>query len=133
MPRYLIAPLAAAALAISGQAFAHHSFAAPYVEAESISIEGDLVQIQPRNPHAYVHVVVKEKDGTTNRWVVEWGSTSQLSSTGVTGETLKPGDRVIITGNPGRDPADHRLRLLTFRRPKDGWTWGLLPDQKFDR
>jgi hypothetical protein len=39
---------------------------------------------------------------------------------------------VIISGNPGRDPADHRVRLLQFKRPKDGWSWGLLPDEKVD-
>jgi hypothetical protein len=40
---------------------------------------------------------------------------------------------VIISGNPGRNAGDHRVRLLTFKRPKDGWTWGLLPDEQFDK
>ena len=48
-------------------------------------------------------------------------------------DTLKPGDDVVISGNPGRNAADHRVRLLTFPRPKDGWSWGMLPDEKFDR
>jgi thiamine monophosphate kinase len=42
----------------------------------------------------------------------------------ITRETLKPGDHVIITGNPGRNPADHRLRLRKIERPSDGWEWG---------
>lgn len=133
MNRYLIAPLALVALAVGAQAFAHHSFAATYVESQSMTIEGDLVQFQVRNPHAYVHVMVKEPDGKMVRYVVEWGSPAQLSAQGVTQETLKPGDHIIISGNPGRNPEDHRVRLLTFRRPKDGWNWGLLPDQKIDR
>jgi hypothetical protein len=133
MKRYLIVSFAIVALAIYAQGFAHHSFAATYLETESATIEGQLVQFQLRNPHAYVHVVVKEPDGSTTRWVVEWGSPTQLSGTGVTQNTLKPGDHVIISGNPGRDPANHRLRLLTLRRPKDGLSWGLLPNEKFDR
>jgi hypothetical protein len=24
------------------------------------------------------------------------------------------------------------VRLLSFKRPKDGWTWGLLPNQVVD-
>ena len=28
---------------------------------------------------------------------------------------------VIVTGNPGRNPADHRLRMQSVERPKDGW------------
>jgi hypothetical protein len=45
---------------------------------------------------------------------------------------LKPGDHVVISGNPGRNPADHRVRLLKIQRPKDGWSWGLLPNQVVD-
>jgi hypothetical protein len=28
--------------------------------------------------------------------------------------------------------ADHRVRLLTFRRPSDGWSWGILETERFD-
>ena len=111
---------------------AHHSFAATYIETESVTIEGQLVQFLLRNPHSFVHVNVKEADGSTVRYVVEWGSPTQLGGQGVTRDTLKPGDHVIISGNPGRNPADHRVRLLSFKRPKDGWTWGLLPNQVVD-
>ena len=132
MKRYLIVPLAVAALALSAQAFAHHSFAATYIEDQSVTIEGQLVQFLLRNPHSFVHVMVKEQDGSMVRYVVEWGSPAQLGGQGVSRETLKPGDYVIISGNPGRNPADHRVRLLQFRRPKDGWTWGLLPTEKVE-
>ena len=47
--------------------------------------------------------------------------------------SVKPGDHVIISGNPGRNAGDHRVRLLTFKRPKDGWSWGLLPDEQIDK
>ena len=39
-------------------------------------------------------------------------------------ETLKPGDVVVISGSPGRNPADHRVRMVSLRRPKDGFGWG---------
>jgi hypothetical protein len=131
MKRYLIASLAVVVLAFGARAFAHHSFAATYLEDQSVTIEGQIVQFLLRNPHSFVHVMVKEKDGTTNRYVVEWGSPSQLSGK-VSRDTLKPGDEVIITGNPGRNAADHRVRLLTFKRPKDGWSWGILESERFD-
>lgn len=130
--RYLIVPLTVAWLAVGAQAFAHHSFAATYIENQSVTIEGQLVQFLLRNPHSFVHVMVKEPDGSMVRYVVEWGSPTQLGGQGVTRETLKPGDYVIIKGNPGRNPDDHRVRLLQFRRPKDGWSWGLLPSEKVD-
>ena len=130
--RYLIVPLAVVALTVGAEVLAHHSFAATYIENKSVTIEGQLVQFLLRNPHSFVHVNVTEPDGSMVRYVVEWGSPVQLSGQGVNRDTLKTGDHVIISGNPGRDPADHRVRLLTFRRPKDGWTWGLLPNQKVD-
>jgi hypothetical protein len=131
MTRYLMVSLAVA-LAVGADVLAHHSFAATYIENQSVTIEGQLVQFLLRNPHSFVHINVAEKDGSIVRYVVEWGSPSQLGSQGVTRDTLKTGDHVIISGNPGRDPADHRVRLLSFRRPKDGWSWGLLPNEKVD-
>jgi hypothetical protein len=132
MKRCLVATVVVLTLAIGARASAHHSFAATYIETESITIEGQLVQFLLRNPHSFVHVNVKEPDGSVVRYVVEWGSPTQLGGHGVTRDTLKPGDHVIISGNPGRNPADRRVRLLSFKRPKDGWTWGLLPNQVVD-
>ncbi len=50
-------------------------------------------------------------------WAVEWGAGGQLSRDGVTRESLKPGDIVIIKGNPGRNPDDHRIRMQSITRP----------------
>ena len=126
------AALALALLAGATAARAHHSFAATYLEDQSVTIEGQLVQFLLRNPHSFVHVMVKGPDGTEQRYVVEWGSPAQLAGK-VSRDTLRPGDQVIITGNPGRNAGDHRIRLLTFKRPSDGWSWGLIPEEKFDR
>ena len=132
MRRSFVVALALISMTLGVRAFAHHSFAATYLEDQKVTIEGQLVQFLLRSPHSFVHVNVKESDGSTNRYVVEWGSPQQLGGQGVSRDTLKPGDHVIISGNPGRNPADHRVRLLTFRRPKDGFTWGLLPNQVVD-
>jgi hypothetical protein len=120
------------ALLLSAKAWGHHSFAAVYLEDEEITIEGRLVQFLWRNPHTLVHVMVEQDDGTSVRYVVEWGSASQLGASGVTRDTLRPGDMVKINGNPGRNPDDNRMRLLNFLRPSDGLSWGLRPDEVFD-
>ena len=134
MKRLLVGLLLAGAfsLALGAHAYAHHSFAATYLEDQTVSVEGELVQFLFRNPHSFVHVMVKEKDGTMTRYAVEWGGTNQLGGTGVTRETLKPGDFVVISGSPGRNPADHRLRMVTLRRPKDGFGWGAKPGEVVD-
>jgi hypothetical protein len=132
MKRFLVAPVVVITLASGAPALAHHSFAATYIETQSVTIEGQLVQFLLRSPHSFVHVNVKEPDGSMVRYVVEWGSPTQLGGQGVSRDTLKPGDYVVISGNPGRNPADHRVRLLRFKRPSDGWSWGLLPNQVVD-
>ena len=135
MKRTMLGLLAAAALVSTVPAYAHHSFAATYFEDKTQSVEGDLVQFLFRNPHSFVDVDVTEKDGTKTRYVVEWAAPAQLAGK-VDRDTLKPGDHVVITGSPGRNTEDHRVRLLTFRRPKDAnhateWSWGLLPEETF--
>ncbi len=124
--------LTVTALAMGTKAWGHHSFAAVYLENQEVTIEGRLVQFLWRNPHTLVHVMVEQEDGSNVRYVVEWGSATQLGATGVTQATLRPGDYVVINGNPGRNVEDNRVRLLNFLRPSDGLTWGLRPDEVFD-
>ena len=132
MKRYLAILVVAAAAFVGTRADAHHSFAATYLEDQTVTIEGELVQFLFRNPHSFVHVMVKEKDSTMVRYAVEWGGAGQLGGQGVTRETLKPGDHVVISGSPGRNPADHRVRMVTLERPKDGFGWGKKAGEKVE-
>jgi len=111
---------------------AHHSFAATYFEDKQEKIEGELAQFLFRNPHSFVHVDVKQANGEVVRFAVEWGGGGQLGRQGVGRDTLKIGDHVIIVGNPGRNPEDHRLRMIKLQRPSDGYTWGTKPGETFD-
>jgi len=120
---FAAAVLAALGLVAIAPAFAHHSFAATYFEDQTTKIEGDLVQFQFRNPHSYVHMEAKDDEGVVQRWTIEWGSGMQLSTQGLTATTLKVGDHVVVTGAPGRDPEDHRMRMRSIERPKDGFKW----------
>jgi hypothetical protein len=131
MKRYLVVLFVAAAALVGAQAYAHHSFAATYLEDQTVQIEGELVQFQFRNPHSFVHLIVKE-NGKEVRYAVEWGGTGQLQGTGVTRDTLRVGDHVIITGSPARRAEDHRVRMVTLHRPKDGFGWGNRAGEVFD-
>ena len=132
MRRYLVVLLVAAAAFVGAQAYAHHSFAATYLEDQTVTVEGELVQFLFRNPHSFVHLNVKEKDGKVVRYAVEWGGAGQLQGQGVTRETLKIGDLVKITGSPGRNPKDHRIRMVFLERPTDGYSDGRRPGESFD-
>jgi len=123
MKRIFFALIIAAALAAGGRAYAHHSFAATYFVDQEVTVEGTLTQFLYRNPHSFVKVEAKDDKGETVTWSVEWGGGAQLTQEHVTRDTLRPGDHVIVTGNPGRDPTEHRIRLHKIVRPSDGWKW----------
>jgi hypothetical protein len=125
MKRAAIVSVLTAAMLGGGQAFAHHSFGATYVENKQLSIEGELLQFVYRNPHALLQVMAPDANRQMQRWTVEWEAMGQLDHQGVTSMTLKPGDRVIITGNPGKNAGDHWLRAQTIVRPSDGWKWAV--------
>jgi hypothetical protein len=111
---------------------AHHSFTATYFEDRTIQIEGKLLQFLFRNPHSFVHVEAPDEKGEMHRWAVEWGGAGQLANQGVTNQTLRVGDVVSITGNPGRDPTDYRIRMQYLRRNADGFDWGRKPGETFN-
>ena len=115
--------LLAVVLAVAVRLLAHHSFAATYQEDKTQTIEGNLVQFVFRNPHSFVHIEVGDQGIETVRWAVEWASGSSLNGQGITRETLKFGDHVIIVGQPGRNEEDHRMRMRSINRPTDGWKW----------
>jgi Family of unknown function (DUF6152) len=123
MKRKLLFLLMAAAFIFAAAAYAHHSFAATYFEDQTVTVEGKLVQFLFRNPHSFVHLEAPDDKGEVQTWAVEWGGGGQLSRDGISRDTLKPGDHVIVTGNPGRNPADHRIRMRSISRPSDGWKW----------
>ena len=116
--------LALAGVSILGvRAYAHHSFASTYLEDQKMTIEADVLQFLYRNPHSFLQLQTKDAKGTAITWAVEWGAGQQLGSSGVQRDTLRPGDHVVVIGSPGRNPEDHRLRMINIKRPSDGWSW----------
>ena len=106
-----------------GLALAHHSATATYIVGKSVRIEGTLKELIWRNPHSYIKVEAPDDKGEMQIWVIEGAAPGQLAEQGLTSNRLRPGDRVIVTGIPGRIAEDHRLLLETVERPSDGFKW----------
>jgi hypothetical protein len=104
-------------------ALAHHSATATYIVGKSVRIEGTLKELIWRNPHSYIKVEAPDDKGEMQIWVIEGAAPGQLAEQGLTSNRLRPGDRVIVTGIPGRIAEDHRLLLETVERPSDGFKW----------
>jgi len=116
--------LAVAVVVVAADIQAHHSFAAYYHESESTSIEGQVQEFQFRSPHAILLVRARTPEGRTETYAAEWGNPRRLGSQGITKDTLKPGDVVVVTGSPGRTPSEYKIHLKGIQRAADGWSWG---------
>lgn len=113
-----------AMVAAAVPALAHHSFSATYYMDQLQKIEGTVFQFMFRNPHTMIQVEVQDVSGEKHLYSIEWGGAGALAQDQVTRTTLKPGDKVIIEGVPGRRAEDRKLLLRHIVRPADGWEWG---------
>ena len=86
----------AAALTLSGSAWAHHGDAGRYIE-EVITITGTVVETQLINPHAILVFDVADPSGKNVRWQAELGGAQGLIRSGWTND-VKPGTKVTLTG-----------------------------------
>ena len=121
--KHLMLTLGLVAAIVAIPAYGHHSFATYYHENETMSVEGDIVEFEFKNPHAWVHLMVKDANGQTQKYSAEWANPNNLTRQNITKETLRVGDHVVITGSPGRNPSEHKIHLKGIERPADGWSW----------
>lgn len=128
--RCTLLTLAIASTLVGSTANAHHSFAAYYFENQTMTIEGEVQEFQLRSPHAILLIRAMTAEGRMVTYAAEWGNPRRLGSRGITGETLKPGDVVVVTGSPGRNPSEYKVHLKGIHRPADGWSFGNVRRQR---
>jgi hypothetical protein len=106
---------------VGSAAGAHHSIAAVYDSARQERLEGVVAEFQFVNPHPFVIVTVAA-GGAEEQWRLEMDNRFELQGIGMTSETLRPGDRVVVTGSMGRtEPRTLYIRQLD--RPADGFRY----------
>jgi len=113
-----------AALVLSARLHGHHNFADIYLEADTIEIDGEVVEFDYRNPHSWIHVQARDTFGAEKIYSGEWASVSRLERDGITKNFFKAGDRLRIWASPNRNPNDNRVRIKRMERPRDKWKWG---------
>jgi hypothetical protein len=102
---------------------AHHSFAKTYSEEKHISLEGDVVSFEYRNPHAWVYFNAADSTGVVRKFGAEWANPRRLEQQGVLATSIKAGDHVIVGGAPNRSATEYSVHLKSIQRPSDGWSW----------
>lgn len=112
--RLLVA--AGASLLAAVPSAAHHAASAIYDVAQELAIEGTVAEFRFVNPHIRIYVDVATDSGEVEQWLAEGGTPIVLVRLGWSGEEVRPGDRIRIEGNPGRDGAK-TIRMLTLTLP----------------
>ena len=118
MTRLIIAVAAGMTMAgLVGEA--HHSIAGVYDIGREATVDGIVTQFQFISPHPFLEIT----DGrTSERWRLELDNRGELTAIGVTADTFKPGDRIVVTGSLSRREA-HRMYIQRLTRPADGFAY----------
>jgi hypothetical protein len=99
----MAAGIASALLGASVSSYAHHSFSAEFDVAKPLKLTGTVAEIEWTNPHAWVHLDVKDDAGNSQRWAVEMLGINSLVRTGMNPRSVKPGDVLTVTGFGARN------------------------------
>ena len=98
--------------------FLHHSIAGVYDNTRQVTIDGVVAEFHFVNPHPFVLV-----DAKNERWKLELDNLSELVDVGMTKFTLKPGDRVVVSGSPARATPPPSMYVMKLDRPADGFRY----------
>jgi hypothetical protein len=83
---------------------AHHAFAAEFDEKKPVKfVDATVTKVMLINPHSWIYVDVKQPDGTVQNWAIEAGSPNILLRRGITRDTVKIGDKIVVDGYQSKD------------------------------
>jgi hypothetical protein len=77
---------------------AHHAFAAAFSEDMPIDLTGTVTRVELINPHTWIWMDVKDKDGTVVNWGIEGGPPNSLFRNGFTRQSLPVGTVIRVKG-----------------------------------
>jgi hypothetical protein len=86
-------------LQLSISSLAHHGAASLYDVSKETTLKVTITEFMWGNPH--VEVGIASVEDKSARWLLELGSPPNIANRGWTSKSLKVGDVVTVTFNPG--------------------------------
>jgi hypothetical protein len=77
---------------------AHHAFAAEFDSNQPVILRGTVTRVEWINPHTWIHIDVKNADGSVAEWMIEGGTPNTLLRNGVDKKSLPPGTEIVVDG-----------------------------------
>src|SRR5881397_314105 len=99
----MIAGIAAFVILTTAPAWAHHAFAAEFDSKQPVKFKGVVTKMEWTNPHVWIHLDVKQPDGSVEKWSVEAGTPNVLFRRGFTKQALLPGTEIVVDGYRAKD------------------------------
>ena len=94
---------------------AHHSFVAEYDATKAVKMTGTVTSMEWINPHAWIHMDVKDPDGKVVRWEIELGPPNALLKRGWSKKDVPAGIEIFVVGYQAKDGANRANgRDITF-------------------
>ena len=95
--------------------WAHHAFAAEFDAKKPVKFNATVTRMEWTNPHVWIHVDVKQPNGTVEKWAIEAGTPNVLFRRGFTKDSLLPGTEIVVDGYQSKDGSRRANgRDLTF-------------------
>jgi Family of unknown function (DUF6152) len=99
MRRLLVACTCVMGLWMASSAYAHHSMEG-FDRAKTVTLVGTVKQFKWANPHSWIEMEVPNDKGVVETWNIEMTAPFMLIRAGWKSSSLKPGDKVTVTGHP---------------------------------